>query len=177
MGKVVLVDEQDKSLGLKDKIEAHLGEGNLHRAFTIFVFNSRGETLLAQRSANKMLWPSIWDSACASHPEEDESYASAGERRLAEELSFTCKLKNVDQFRYYEKYLDVGSENELCVTLIGEYDGAVNPNPEEVSGFKWLNVDDLKVAIEKHPTDYAIWLKIAFQRLLDKSPITAEGLK
>ena len=168
MSKVVLVDERDNDIGLKDTVEAHLGQGDLHRAFAVFVFNSSGKTLVAKRSAGKMLWPLIWDSACASHPERGESYEEAGERRLIEELGFTCKLKNVDRFQYEGRYSDIGAEKEVCVTLIGEYDGVVKANPEEVAEFKWMDINQLKASMSESPYAYTVWFKIALDRLIEK---------
>ncbi len=171
MIEVVLVDERDNEIGLKEKVQAHLGEGSLHRAFTIFVFNDNGETLVTRRSASKMLWPLIWDSACASHPIKGETQEHAGQRRLTEELGFTCQLEAADRFQYKEKYKDIGSENEVCTTLVGEYNGEVHPVPSEVAEFKWLSIKDLKADMAKNPDEYAIWFIIAVDRLIEQGRI------
>ncbi len=171
MVDLVLIDENDNPIGVKEKMAAHLGDGDLHRAFTILVFNDKGETLVAMRSAEKMLWPLFWDNACASHPLENEGYEAAGERRLSEELGFTCKLEIADRFQYKEKYLDVGSENEVCTTLIGKYDGEVQPVPAEVAEIKWMSVKDLKDDMTKNPDIYTIWFKIVLDRLLEQGKI------
>lgn len=171
MVDVVLVDEMDNEIGLKDKIEAHLGEGDLHRAFTTLVFNNKGETLVAKRSAEKMLWPLFWDNACASHPLENEGYEAAGERRLSEELGFTCKLEIVDRFNYKEKYMDIGSENEVCTILIGEYDGDIHPIPAEVAEVKWMTIKDLIKDMADNPDIYTVWFKIVLNRLIDQGRI------
>lgn len=171
MTDVVLVDENDNAVGLAEKVEAHTGNGKLHRAFTVLIFNSQGETLVAQRSMDKMLWPLYWDNGCASHPLQGEGYVEAGERRLTEELGFTCDLRIVDRFIYHEKYMDFGSENEVCTTLIGEYDGDIKPNPGEVADYKWMSIDDLKKDITAHPDIYTVWFKIALDRLIEKGII------
>jgi isopentenyl-diphosphate delta-isomerase len=171
MTEVVLVDESDKQLGTMGELEAHLGKGHLHRAFTVFVFNTKDETLLAQRSSTKMLWPLIWDSACASHPQENEDYKMSGERRLNEELGFSCPLVVADRFQYQAKFGNVGSEKEICMTLIGKYDGEVHPNPDEVAEYKWSSVADLKDNIDKKTDKYTIWLKIALDRLVSQGKI------
>lgn len=168
---LILVDAQDNEIGVMEKVQAHLGEGTLHRAFSAIVFNSKGETLIAQRSAGKMLWPLYWDNTCASHPFPGEGIVESGERRLSEELGFTCPLKKVDVFQYQEKYLDVGAENELCATLIGEYNGAVNPVESEVVDYKWISIDDLKKDMLANPDKYTIWFKIAIDRLLEQGLI------
>ena len=177
MSEVVLVDGQDKEIGVKDKLEAHLGDGYLHRAFTVLVFNNRGETLIAKRSAEKMLWPLFWDNTCASHPKINESYEIAGERRLTEELGFTCKLKVVDRFQYSEKYQDIGSENEVCTTMIGEYDGEVHPVLTEVAEYKWISINDLRADMIKNPDIYTIWFKIALDRLIEQGKLNQEPTK
>lgn len=171
MVQVVLVDENDNQTGLDDKVSAHLGEGKLHRAFTILLFNSNNETLVVQRSAEKMLWPLYWDSACASHPVESETQVGAGKRRLVEELGFTCWLDEVDKFQYKEKYGDIGSENEVCTTLIGKYDGEINLNPHEATAYKWMSIDNLKSGITENPDKYTIWFKIALNRLIKQGKI------
>ncbi len=171
MAEVVLVDNQDNEVGTKDKIQAHLGEGDLHRAFTVLVFNEKGETLVAQRSADKMLWPSFWDNTCASHPLPGEGYVEAGERRLMEELGFTCDLAVVDCFQYKERFGDVGSENELCTTLTGDYNGEVQPVASEVSDYKWMGIGELKSDMIKNPDIYTIWFKIALDRLIEQGKI------
>ncbi|HBG81784.1 TPA: isopentenyl-diphosphate delta-isomerase [candidate division CPR2 bacterium] len=165
MEKVILVDENDKNIGLEEKVKAHLDEGKLHRAFADFIFNKKGELLIQQRSEKKMLWPLIWDNTCASHPRENESYEKAGERRLLDELGFTCKLKMADKFQYHAAYKDVGAESEVCATLIGEYDGDVKPVKEEVADWKWVNINDLKKDMEENPDKYTPWFIIALERL------------
>ncbi len=171
MVNVVLVDGSDNEIGQMEKVAAHMNEGTMHRAFTAIVFNSRGETLIAQRSADKMLWPLVWDNTCASHPLPDEDYVIAGERRLSEELGFTCKLILADIFAYSAKYKDIGSENELCATLIGEYNGEINPVADEVADYKWINIPDLKADMAEYPDKYTIWFKIAIDRLADQGKI------
>jgi isopentenyl-diphosphate delta-isomerase len=165
MDQVVIVNENDEEIGLKDKVEAHLGSGALHRAFVVIVFNSNGEILIHQRSAEKMLWPLVWDNACASHPQKGESYEAAGERRLTEELGFTCKLELVDKFEYHAMYKDVGAESELCATLIGKYDGEAKPNPAEIADWKWVSEEKLKEEMEKNSEIYTPWFIIALKRL------------
>jgi len=173
MTNVVLVDENDNQIGVKEKVAAHLGDGDLHRAFSILVFNDKGETLVTRRSAEKMLWPLVWDSACASHPFENESQETAGERRLTEELGFTCKLEDADTFQYKEKYLDVGSENEICAILIGEYNGEVHPVAEEVADYKWMSIKDVQDDMAQNPDKYTIWFKIELDRLIEKDRVKA----
>lgn len=165
MEQVVLVDEEDARVGLEEKVSAHMGEGKLHRAFTVFVSNKKGDFLICQRSKSKMLWPLIWDSACASHPMNEESYEDAGKRRLQEELGFTCRLELVDKFQYQVAYRKIGSENEICATLVGSYDGVIEPNSDEVASWRWIKRSDLEENISKDPDKFAPWFIIALKRL------------
>ena len=174
MINVVLVDENDNKVGIKEKVAAHLGDGDLHRAFSILVFNDKGETLVTQRSSETMLWPLFWDSACASHPTENEGQEDAGERRLQEELGFSCKLEIADSFQYHEKYQDIGSENEICAILVGEYNGEVHPVAEEVADYKWMSVKEVKDDMVKNPDIYTIWFKIELDRLIANGRIKLE---
>lgn len=175
MTEVVLVDKNDKEIGLKEKIKAHSGKGILHRAFTILIFNNGGEVLIQKRSKDKMLWPLVWETSCSSHPGLGEDYITAGEKRLQEELGFTCKLKLVDKFQYQAPYKDgsasspqvIGSENEICALLTGQYDGKVKPVPKEIAEHKWIDVSELREDIKKNPLDYTPWLKIAIEKTVE----------
>lgn len=173
MAEVVLVDENDKQVGIMEKMAAHLSEGSLHRAFASFVFNSKGELLVTRRSSEKMLWPLFLDNTCSSHPLQHESYEAAGERRLNEELGFTCYLEIADRFQYSDKFDNIGSENELCTTLIGEYNGEVHPVSREVTDYRWMNVGDIKTDMKHNPDKYTKWFKIALERLIEKGRINA----
>lgn len=166
MDHVILVDEQDEALGLHDKVGAHLGSGLLHRAFTTMVFNPDGQLLVAQRAAAKMLWPLWWDSTCASHPRDGETYESAGERRLTEELGFSCSLRLADKFTYHVPFEDVGSEHEVCATLLGVHDGDVGPDPDEVADWDWVDVAGVVRGFAERPGRYTPWFIMAMERLL-----------
>lgn len=163
MTKLVVVNERDKKVDLKDKLECHLNKGILHRAFTIFIFNSKNQLLIQKRSKNKFLWPLIWESSCSGHPLQDEDCISAGEKRLEKELGFSCKLKFLAKFKHQAKYRNIGTENEICSLLIGNYYGRVKPNPREVGEWKWIGLKSLKKDLIKKPKKYAPWLKIALK--------------
>jgi len=164
MEKVILVDENDNQVGLEDKIKAHLGNGALHRAFSVFIFNNKKEILLQQRAKEKMLWPMYWTNTCCSHPRESEGYQEAGQRRLKEELGFTCNLKYIGKFQYQANYKDIGAENELCSVLVGEYEGEVNVDPKEVNDFKWIDFEELKKDVLENPDNYTPWFKIELEK-------------
>ena len=116
---VILVDENDNPIGKEEKVKCHLPNGKLHRAFTALIFNNEGKLLLTKRSDKKMLWPGYWDGTVASHPRESETYVSSAERRMPEEIGIDCKMNYVNKFEYHVPYKDIGSENEICGTLIG----------------------------------------------------------
>ena len=173
--QVVLVDEQDSPLGLHGKVEAHVGEGLLHRAFVALVFNAEGQLLIAQRAAGKMLWSLWWDNTCASHPRDGEAYEAAGERRLSEELGFSCPLRLADKFNYHAPFQDIGSEREVCATLIGSYNGAVAPNANEVADWKWVDVPALLEDFEAQPEVYTPWFMLALQRLIHSGIVDSQN--
>ncbi len=163
---LLLVDSDDKIIGKEEKRSCHLGKGNLHRAFSVFLFNKNKELLIQKRSNKKSLWPLFWSNSCCSHPIFDEDYETAAERRLTEELGIKAKLKFLYKFQYQEKFGIIGSENELCAVLVGVSDLAPKPNPDEVSEFKYISLEDLKKQIEEHPDDFTPWFKMEFQKLL-----------
>jgi geranylgeranyl diphosphate synthase type I len=138
-GKLVVVDRNDKVLRLESRDKCQEGKGILHRAFSVYIFNNKGELLIQKRSKYKELWPLYWAPSCCSHPSEQESYVEAGERRLKEELGFTVSLRMVGKFIYQARYKKIGSENEMCAILVGKYDGKIKENSKEVAESKWVN--------------------------------------
>ena len=168
MVKLVVVNKDDEKIGLEDKLKCHLGKGILHRAFTIFIFNSKNQLLIQKRSKNKFLWPLTWEASCSSHPLQNEDYITAGKKRLKKELGFSCRLKFQDKFRYQTKYKNIGSEYEVCALLIGKYNGRVIANPKEVTDWKWVDVKTLKKDLVKNPKKYCSWLKIALKLIKTK---------
>ncbi len=165
MKKLLLVNEKDAVIGFESKEKCHQGKGILHRAFAIFVFNNKSQLLIQRRSRLKKLWPGYWENSCCSHPAKEETYVKAGERRLEEELGFSCSLKLIDKFQYQAPYKDIGSENEMCAILIGKYNGKIKPNPREVAAWKWIETKELKRDIKKNPDEYTPWLKIALKKI------------
>ena len=164
---LILVDEEDNEIGYEEKVACHLGEGKLHRAFSIFIFNDKNELLIQKRSDKKMLWGGFWTNSCCSHPRKGESLEEATHRRLKEELGFDCKLKQIFKFPYHAKFRDIGSEREIDHVFVGRYSGVVNPNPEEVSDWKWISIEDLKRDVEENSDKYTPWFKIALGRVID----------
>ena len=158
---VILVDENDNPIGKEEKVKCHLPNGKLHRAFTALIFDYSGRLLLTKRSGSKMLWPGYWDGTFASHPREGETYVSSAERRMPEELGISCRMNYLNKFEYHVPYKDIGSENEICATLIGKMGNYESSHElgdqrsrtlerfaDEISDIKWINPDELKNELE-----------------------------
>jgi len=173
---VILVDQDDNPIGKEDKVKCHLPNGKLHRAFSALVFNGEGKLLLTKRSESKMLWPNDWDGTVASHPRESETYVSSAERRMPEEIGIGCKVSYVNKFEYHVPYKDIGSENEICGTLIGTIDSFDNSRliKDEISDIKWINPDELKNELEQNRDAYCPWMAIALYFLADSDSNTLE---
>ena len=163
--KVILVDKNDNPVGVEEKLKAHQNGGKLHRAFSILVFNSKGELLIQRRAFTKYHCPGIWANTCCSHPRPNEETERAAHRRLKEECGFDTELKEKFSF-IYEAHFDNGlTEKELDHVFIGYYDGEVNPNPEEIDEMKWIGMEELKKDVKENPDKYAPWFKIILQKI------------
>lgn len=167
--KVILVDEADNQVGLMEKMRAH-EEAVLHRAFSVFVFNDKGELLLQQRATHKYHSPGLWTNTCCSHQREGETNIQAGRRRLMEEMGFDCELEDSFWFIYRAEFDNGLTEHELDHVLVGQYDEDPKINPDEVSDYKWMTMESVREDMEIHPDRYTEWFKIIFreydQRLL-----------
>ena len=132
----------------------------MHRAFSIFVFNSDNELLLQQRSPSKMLWPGYWSNTCCSHPRRGEAMATAVTRRLEQELGFTCPLEYLYKFKYQAQFGAVGAEHELCSVYFGRYDGAVDVNVNEIAAWRFVGVEALERELAAAPETFTPWFKM-----------------
>ncbi len=166
MEKVILVDENDREIGLMEKMEAHQ-KGFLHRAFSIFIFNEEGQLLLQQRALDKYHSGGLWTNTCCSHPRDQEDIVEAGVRRLQEEMGFTTQLKPVFSFIYKAKLDNDLTEHELDHVLIGTYSADPSPNSGEVGGWKYVALDFLKNDIVENPQQYTVWFLEIFDRVKD----------
>ena len=171
MVNVLLANERGEPTGQTCEIvKAHTGEGQRHLAFSVYVFrNLRREILIQRRSDKKMLWPTILANTCCSHPRDQETAKQAGQRRLQEELGFTCELQEGPSFEYRaEDPNGNGVEHEYVTTLLGDVDDViVIPNPDEVSEYKWVDVDQLIEDMNAHPDAYAPWFHIGLQKIIE----------
>ncbi len=168
MGKkeefVILVDEFDNPLGTMEKMKAHAG-GELHRAFSVFIFNDDDELLLQQRALSKYHSPALWTNTCCSHPREGEETKDAAHRRMMEEMGFDCEFEEAFSFTYLA---DVGSgltEHEFDHVFIGRSNASPRINPEEVNDWVWMTMDKLRREIKKSPEKYTVWFRIAFDQV------------
>lgn len=164
---VVLVDEKDNQIGLMPKMEAH-EKAVLHRAFSVFIFNEKGELMLQQRAASKYHSPLLWTNTCCSHQRDGESNLEAGKRRLQEEMGFTTDLKEVFSFVYKAPFDNGLTEHELDHVMIGSFEDKPNINKEEVEDYKWMQLADVKADIENNPSTYTEWFKIIFKESYEK---------
>ncbi len=144
---VVLVDQNDQKLGLMEKQQAHVA-GLLHRAFSVFIFNSKGELMIQQRAASKYHSPTLWTNTCCSHPRDNETYEQAAHRRLEEEMGFDCELEYKFNFIYKAHLENDLIEHELDHVFIGTFDNEPKLNPDEVMAYRWVELDDLKKDME-----------------------------
>lgn len=160
--EVILVDENDRPIGLMEKQQAHL-EGRLHRAFSVLVFNKKGEMLIHQRAVNKYHCGGLWSNACCSHPRENESVIEAAKRRIQEEMGFSVDMKYVDSFIYKVSFKNGLTEHEYDHILVAYYDEIPSPNPDEVADWKYVSIDQIKSAVKKNPEKYTYW----FQELIN----------
>ena len=163
--RVILVDRLDREIGTEEKLKAHR-EGKLHRAFSVFIFNAKGELLLQKRSETKYHSGGLWTNTCCSHPRPAESHYGAARRRLNEEMGFDCELTELFSFIYHTKLENNLFEHELDRVFVGNYDGHPIPNPDEVDDWKWINIDSLKRAIGENPDHYTYWFKLILNRVV-----------
>lgn len=170
---LILVDGNDHELGGMSKFDCHQGDGILHRAFSIFIFNSVGELLLQQRSSVKPLWPLYWSNTCCSHPRTGESMEIATARRLQEEIGISCPMQYLYKFEYQANYKDVGAECEICSVFVGQSDGPFNPNMEELAALRFIGIDELSAELEKDTGEYTPWFKMEWLEI--RSMIDSHG--
>ncbi|HLD92411.1 MAG TPA: isopentenyl-diphosphate Delta-isomerase [Patescibacteria group bacterium] len=167
MTKIVLVDKNDKVLGLKEKFKTHKIPVPLHRAISIVIFNNKKtQMLITKRSVKKPTWPEFWSNAVCSHPYPDESYEAAAKRRLMEEIGIKTPLKKIFQFIYKSEMKNkIWGENEYDICFVGKFNGPIHTNPDEIAGYEWIAISDLKKDLRKNPSKYTPWFKIMLKKM------------
>jgi isopentenyl-diphosphate delta-isomerase len=163
--QLVLVDADDCERGYMLKSDAHEGRGTLHRAFSLFIFNSRGELLLQQRAPGKRLWPGFWSNTCCSHPRKGETMETATERRLFEEIGFRAPLRYLFKFEYQAQYDDTGAEHELCWVYAGRSDAAPHTNANEIAAVRYVAPAALTQEMAEAPERFTPWFKMEWSRI------------
>lgn len=161
---VILVDEQDNDIGVMEKLQAHQ-EGLLHRAFSVFIFNEKGELLLQQRALSKYHSAGLWTNTCCSHPRPNETIKDAANRRLFEEMGMSCDLKIITNFIYKTPFENGLTEHELDYVLTGITNQNPQINKDEVENYKWMPIEDIKKDIISNPDLYTSWFKIALEKV------------
>ncbi|WP_220336975.1 MULTISPECIES: isopentenyl-diphosphate Delta-isomerase [unclassified Wenzhouxiangella] len=164
--ELILVDAADREIGTLSKGACHDGEGILHRAFSVFLFDAQGRLLVQQRAGEKRLWPGYWANSCCSHPRAGEDMDEATVRRTREELGVTAELEFVYKFQYQANYGDLGAENELCWVYIGRTaESDVRPNPTEIDGWRFLAPEEVDALIADEAADVAPWFRMEWREL------------
>lgn len=158
---VILVDSDDRPVGLMPKLEAHQ-KGALHRAFSVFILNDQNEIMLQQRASEKYHSPSLWTNTCCSHQREGETNVEAGKRRLQEEMGFSTDLRELFSFVYKAPFDNGLTEHELDHVLVGRHNDPPEINLQEVGAWKWMSIDDVKTDMADNPDNYTVWFKIIF---------------
>lgn len=163
---VQLVDEQDHELGIMEKLAAH-EQAKLHRALSVFVFNTNGDMLLQQRAAGKYHSADLWTNTCCTHPMPNEPVLDAAHRRLQEEMGMDCVLEHQFNFLYQA---DMGNglvEHEYDHIFFGASDQLPQPNPDEVQAFKYMSFDEIKAKMLEHPEQFTAWFKLIIDKVKD----------
>lgn len=161
MEKVILVDEHDEETGYMEKIEAHQ-KALLHRAFSVFIFNSRNEMLLQQRNPDKYHSGDLWTNSCCSHPRPGEETAHAASRRLKEEMGFETPLRKIFAFTYKISFDNGLAEHEFDHVFAGYYDGPVTPDQDEVKNYAWRSLAVIEKELAENELQFTEWFRIAF---------------
>jgi isopentenyl-diphosphate delta-isomerase len=163
---LILVDEADREVGHLDKARCHQGQGVLHRAFSLLIFNDAGELLLQQRSAGKRLWPLFWSNSCCSHPRRHETMEAAIHRRLYEELGLRCPLQFLFKFQYQAQFDAAGAEQELCSVFVGRTSDPVRIDPSEIHAWRWISPENLQAELTGPEADrFTPWFVLEWERI------------
>jgi len=167
MEHVVLVDDQDNPIGTMEKLEAHQ-KGVLHRAFSIILFNSKGELLLQKRAKTKYHSAGLWSNTCCSHPLPGESMADATRRKLKQEMGIDLQPEFAYKFIYKANLDGNLTEHEYDHVFVGSFEGTPIINEDEVEEWKFIEIKPLRQDIQKNPQAYTAWFKL----IIDHSRLT-----
>ena len=168
--ELILVDADDREIGVVAKAAVHRGRGTLHRAFSVFVFNPAGELLVQQRAMSKRLWPGYWSNTCCSHPRWGEKMDDAVGRRLHQELGLSAELEFLFKFEYQAQYDSQGAEHELCWVYAGRSAERPRANVHEIAAWRYVTQQALCAKIACAPETFTPWFKLEWERLLRAHP-------
>jgi isopentenyl-diphosphate delta-isomerase len=174
--EVVLVNEKDEVLGTMEKLRAH-EEGVLHRAFSVIIFNTKGEMLIHQRASNKYHCGGLWTNACCSHPRLNETPKDGAERRLKEEMGFSTTVEYIGSFIYKVDFENGLTEHEFDHMFCGQFEGTPEPNQEEVKAWKYVSINQLLNDVEEQPECYTFWFKDILKNRLQELKTYDQGRK
>lgn len=166
MEEVILVNENDEPIGTMEKMEAHQ-KAVMHRAFSVFVFNEKGEMLLQQRASTKYHSGGLWTNACCSHPRPGENTIDAAHRRLQEELGFSTSLKKAFSFSYKAPFDNGLTEYEFDHVFVGSFNGKIIPEKAEVQDFCYKKMEDISSSLVSHPQKYTAWFHLAYPKMVE----------
>ncbi len=164
LSEVILVDVKDRQTGIMEKMEAHQ-KGLLHRAFSVFIFNAKGEMLLQKRALKKYHSGGLWTNACCSHPLPDEETITAAKRRLHEELGFVTPIEKAFDFVYKAEFDNGLIEHEFDHVFTGEFEGKIVANKDEVMDFCYKNLEEIQQNLQMHSQKYTVWFQLAFPKI------------
>ena len=162
--QIILVNNADEAIGTMEKMEAHR-KGVLHRAFSVFIFNSKNEMLLQQRADDKYHSAGLWTNACCSHPAPGEETKKAASRRLEEEMGFSVPLEEIFSFTYRSSFPNGLTEHEYDHVFAGRYDGPVVPDATEVKNFAFRSIDEIQRLLSREQENFTAWFVIAFPKI------------
>ncbi len=160
--QVILVNDRDRELGLEEKLRAHR-DGALHRAFSVFIFDGTGRLLLQKRARGKYHSGGLWSNTACGHPRPGETTRAAARRRLREEMSLDCELREAFEFIYRAELDGALVEYEYDHVFVGTHDGSPAPDPSEVEDWRWVSMDALRRGLQEEPHHYSYWLKLAVE--------------
>lgn len=169
MEQVILVNESDHQIGVMEKMEAH-EKAILHRAFSVFLFNSLGEMMLQRRALTKYHSAGLWTNACCSHPRPGETALEAAQRRTKEELGIQPQIQHIFSFMYKASFDNGLTEHEFDHVFIGQWNDDVHLNPEEVAEIRYLTIEEIRSDMQQNPDHYTAWFKIAFDQVTSHLP-------
>ncbi len=174
--QLILVDSNDREMGTASKSACHDGDGVLHRAFSLFVFNCDGALLIHKRHPSKRLWPNFWSNSCCSHPRTGEDVDVAIHRRLEQELGLAARLHYIYKFEYSAPFGEAGTEHELCWVYAGTTTAQPVINATEIAEWRWIAPDALDLELAHAPQRFTPWFKLEWHALRNSHRIRLEQI-